>query len=122
MPDIQVTVGSLRWPVIVARRRQDRDPTGPGIDENWVDVETVRADIQSLGALTFYGAAQTDTPVTHRITVRWLNYLDNTSAFRRETRLPDGEVRSEIFRVRRVKELNGRKRFISAECELEYAR
>lgn len=119
MPDIEIPVGSLRWPVIVARRRQGFEQAGTGMTETWIEVETVRADIQPAGALTFYNAEQVDSPVTHRITLRWLDYLDQSHAILRGTSLPDGSVRTEVFRVRRVKELNGRKRFSSLDCELE---
>jgi head-tail adaptor len=119
MPDIEIPLGSLRWPVKVARRRQGFETAGTGMTETWIEVETVRADIQPISAMTFYSAEQVDTPVTHRITLRWLDYLDQTHAILRSTRRVDLSVRTEVFRVRRVKELNGRKRFSSLDCELE---
>lgn len=119
MADIVIPVGSLRWPVLIARRRQDFDTADTGITETWVGLQQVRANIEPIGALTFYGSEQIDTPVTHRITLRWLDYLDNSHAVLRITRLPSGSPRQEVFRIRRVKELNGRKRFCSLDCELE---
>ena len=113
-------IGSLRWPVIVARRRQNFDgPEGISIFEDWVQVEIVHAEIIPISALTFYGAVQVDMPVTHRITTRWLNYLDQTDIIARTTVLPNGELRGELYRIRRIKELNGRKRFTSLDAELE---
>ena len=124
MPDIEVPVGSLRWPVLLAKRVQVPDGF-TGISEFFEFGEVVRADIQSIGALTFWTAAagleQTDTPVTHRIRMRWVNYLDQTQVVLRDTRLLDGQIRNEVFRVRRIKELNGRKRFVEIEAELERA-
>jgi head-tail adaptor len=115
----QPRVGALRWKVSVARRNQSFDAAGTGIIETWVAIQQVHADIQSVGSLTFYGAAQTDTPITHRITFRWLDYLDQSHAILRVTRLPNGVLREEVFRVRRVMEAEGRKRFSVLECELE---
>ena len=115
-----VRIGQLRWPVTVARRRQNFDPPGGiGIWEDWVEVQEVRAEVMPIAAVTFYGQTQTDMPVTHRITTRWLDYLDNTYIVARETLRPDGSTRQELFRIRRVKELNGRKQFSSLDCELE---
>ncbi len=123
MADIEVPISSLRWPIVIARRRQTPDPAGAGIVEILEHIQPWRADVQSVGALTFWGAAggdeQIDTPVTHRIRMRWLNYLDNTLVILRQTKLLDKTVRMEIFRIRRIKELNGRKRFVEIECELE---
>ena len=119
LPDIAVRIGALRWPVVIARRRQNFEPGGVGIFEDLVEIETVRAEVVPINASTFYGAEAVDTPVSHRITVRWLGYLDDTNVVVRDTKLPDGETRHEVFRVRRVKELNGRKRFTSIDAELE---
>lgn len=115
----QVEIGSLRWPVIVATREEYPDPSSAGILDKIDQIKPVRADIQPIGALTFYGAAQVDTPVTHRITMRWLDYLSTNSVIFRQTRLADGTPRTERFRVRRVMEVDGRKRFIRVDAELE---
>ena len=93
-------------------------PIGTGIDETIIGV-TVHADVQAVGGLTFWGAEQTDTPITHRIFMRWHDYLDQTKVVVRDTLRPDSTTRREIFRVRRMKELGGRKRFVMIEAELE---
>jgi hypothetical protein len=64
---------------------------------------------------------QTDTPVSHIIWIRWVNVLDNTQAIKRLTRLPNGLIRTEIFRVRRYKEVDGRKRWVDIMCQQELA-
>ena len=120
--DRDVPIGSLRWPVLLARRAQVPDGF-VGIAEFFEFGETVRADIQPIGGLTFWTAAagneQTDTPVTHRILMRWVDYLDQTQVIIRATRRLNRSIRTELFRVRRIKELNGRKRFVEIEAELE---
>jgi len=117
------TVSDLRWRVTIAQRRQTPDSV-TGVTETLVELITVWADVQPIGALTFYTGQQTDSPITHRIRIRWINYLDNTYVFLRATEptgVIRGPARTEIFRVRRVKEIAGRKRWLEVECELEQA-
>lgn len=111
------TVGSLRWRVRLARRRQSPD-AGSGIDERFEGLTAAWASVEAIGALTFWGAQQADSPVTHRIILRWVDYLDNTWVVLRTTKGPVA-FRSEVFRVRRVSEWAGRKRWTVLECELE---
>ncbi len=127
-------IGRLRWLVTIARRDQAPSIEDAGVTETLVPVATARADIQPIGALTFWSAQQTDTPVTHRITMRWLDYIDNRHVILRQTGpivqqtspatdpYRQSSTRTEVFRVRRVKEVAGRKRFIEVEAELESAR
>ena len=114
-----VRIGSLRWQVVIATREQYPDPDSPGIIERLADERTVRADIQPIGAMTFYAAEQVDTPLTHRIVIRWLDWVDATHVVFRVTKRPDGSAMIERFRVRRVMPLDGRQRFLRMDCELE---
>jgi head-tail adaptor len=114
----RVEISSLRWPVTIALRTQSAASTS-GIQEALTEIIQVRADVQPVGAMTFYGSAQIDTPITHRITVRWLDWLDTKHIIIRDTLRLDQTTRREIFRVRRVMEIDGRKRFILCECDLE---
>jgi hypothetical protein len=114
-----VAVGSLRWPIAIATRQQIPDPNSPGILDQIAKAHPTRADVQPVGPMTFYGAAQVDTPVTHRITLRWLDFVDTTCVIFRTTRRPNGTLKTELFRIRRLMDLDGRKRFLRAECELE---
>lgn len=140
--DPHVDIGRLRWRVTLAERVQtpqiapgpttatligtgitetlagSDDLEAVGVPENTVGI-TVHADVQAVGGLTFWGAEQTDTPITHRIFMRWHDYLGQTKVVVRDTLRPDGTTRREIFRVRRIKELGGRKRFVMIEAELE---
>lgn len=112
-------IAALRWQVTLYRR--DQTPgTNSGIDENLVPLATVRADIQPTYPSTFYASAQVDTPVTHLIRLRWADYVENTHVIMRTTRRPSDETyRTELYRVRRIKEVGGRKRFCEIEAELE---
>jgi head-tail adaptor len=143
-------IGSLRWRVTLYRRDQTPDP-GLGIKETLVPIATVQADIQPTYPSTFYNAVAVDIPVSHMIRCRWLDYVENTHVIMRSTlraieqrpatwdqgvtvwddgaspwddprqMATDQRQRTELFRVRRIKEVAGRKRFVEFECELERA-
>jgi hypothetical protein len=114
-------IGALRWQVSFYRRPQDADPNGPAMTEDLVRIgPDVHADIQPTYPSTFYGSMQIETPVSHLIRVRWLDYIDNVHVIFRTTLRPsDQTFRTECYRVRRCKEIAGRKRFLELECELE---
>jgi head-tail adaptor len=119
LADRSPKIGQLRWPVVIATRQQAADPASPGILETLAKLMTVHADIQPIGAMTFFAGVQVDTPVTHRITLRWLDWVDTTCVIFRTTTRLDLTTRVERFRVRRLAEIAGRKRFIQLDCELE---
>ncbi len=114
-----IRIGTLRWCVVIATREQAADPNSAGILETIAMTQTVRADVQPIGALTFYAAEQVETPVTHRIVIRWLDWVDATHVIFRTTKRPDGSLMIERFRVRRVMSIDGRQRFLRMDCELE---
>ncbi|NPD67295.1 hypothetical protein HN018_06870 [Lichenicola cladoniae] len=125
MPEAEgVEIGRLRWRVLLATREQYAQMNGgAGIDEVLEDLQPVQADVQPVGAMTFWGLAgeQVDGPITHRIFIRWVDYLDNKQVVIRRSKRRDGTARTELFRVRRVREITGRKRFVILEVELEKA-
>lgn len=112
-------IASLRWRVTLYRRDQSPGPNG-AISEDLVPIATVQADIQPTYPSTFYNSAAIDTPISHLIRTRWADYVENTHVIMRTTTRPsDGTQRTELFRVRRIKEVGGRKRFTEFETELE---
>jgi hypothetical protein len=112
-------IGALRWPVTLYERQQAPGPDG-AISEHLMPLARVHADIQPTYPGTFYLSAQIETPVSHLIRMRWHDYLPLTNVIIRATKRPgDDTLRGEIFRVRRLKELAGRKRFAEVEAELE---
>ena len=123
MPEPEgIAIGRLRWTVVLATREQVVQMNGGvGIDELLQDMQAVKADVQPVGALTFWGLAgeQIDGPITHRIFLRWVDSLTNDQVVIRRTRRRDETWRTELFRVRRIREVAGRKRFVILEVELE---
>jgi head-tail adaptor len=115
-------IGSLRWLVTLYRR--DQAPADDlALQESLVPIATVHADIQPTYASTFYQSTQVDTPITHMINIRWQDYPTTIDVVTRTTTRPtDSLLRTELFRVRRTKEVGGRKRFLQMECELEHSR
>jgi head-tail adaptor len=115
-------IGALRWLVTLYRR--DQAPADDmALTESLVPIATVHADIQPTYASTFYQSTQVDTPVTHMIAIRWQDYPATIDVIARSTKRPnDGGLRTELFRVRRTKEVGGRKRFLQMECEIEHSR
>jgi len=111
-------IGRLRWPVVIAKRA-DQPAGAATIAESLTDVLATHADIQPVGGQTFLAGQQTDRPITHRVILRWLDWLDETFVILRRTLRRDRTVRTEVFRVRRIMEAGGRKRFLVIEAELE---
>ena len=118
MADLRPRIGDLRWPVQIAKRLQA--PAGTStISESLTNILQVHASIKSLGPLTFLAGEQTDRPVTHRIYIRWLDWLDLTHVIVRQTVRLDLTARLEVFRLRKIGEVDGRKRFLEILAELE---
>ena len=121
MPDRSgggIRIGRLRWQVTFAQRLQAPVDL-VNVSETISRPQVVHADIQSVSDNTYWGAAQTDTPVTHVIHMRWQDFPDNTHAIFRQTLRPDGSTRTETFRIRKASELGGRKRFVRLLCQQE---
>jgi hypothetical protein len=113
-------IGALRWQVNLCQRVQTPSESTTAISEDFIVLAVVHADIQATYPGTFYLGAQVDTPITHMIRMRWNDYLEQTNIITRTTTRPtDGTNRTEVYRIRRVKEIGGRKRFIEIEAELE---
>lgn len=83
------------------------------------DASLIYAAIEPARPVTYYAAAQVDTPFTHMIWVRWMDNIDTSFIVVRDLRRPDGSLRRETFRIRRMIEVNGRQRFLRIEAELE---
>ena len=118
MAETDIRVGDLRSRVYICERRQAPAADG-SIAETFAPLATVYAKVEPIGDMTFWGAQQTDTPVTHRITMRWLDMLSPLHVIMRESLRPNNDVRTELFRVRRIKELQGRMRWVVVAAELE---
>lgn len=116
-----ISIGDLRWPVTIYRRVQTTG-NGPGIAETRVEIASVYAKIAQKGDAanaTFWGDAQVDTADGWWIWIRWRAGIDTTCIVVRRSVAPDGATWEETFRVRRLGEEGGRKRFLRISAELE---
>lgn len=104
---------------MIARRDQIPDPASTGVLEPLIEGTRVHANIEPARPVTFYAAAQTDTPFTHMIYIRFLDWVDTSHLIVRDTRRRDMSARREIFRIRRTLEIDGRVRYLQIEAELE---
>ncbi|WP_424139895.1 phage head completion protein [Roseomonas chloroacetimidivorans] len=115
-----VPVGELRWPVRIYRREQVPSLVDAGIVETLEPFARRHARIEASHGVTYRGSIQAGGDViTHMIWMRWVAGLDDTFVIVRPTILPGGGIRTEIFRVRRILEMGGRKRFVMVEAEEE---
>lgn len=115
-------IGALNWRVRLVRRTQTPQETpAVSIDETHDDELLIWAQILPLGQVTYYQGVMADPSIapTHRITVRWQEYIDQTNAIVRTRIRPSGVVIQEIFRVRRFSEVDGDNRFVTFDCQLE---
>ncbi|MCO6414811.1 head-tail adaptor protein [Siccirubricoccus sp. KC 17139] len=85
-----------------------------------VTASTPNASIKPVGTMAYIQGQQIDVnSITHRIIVRWRDGLDQFYVIRRDIPLPDGSTRQELYRIHRVSEMDGRRRFLTIDAELE---
>lgn len=116
-----IRIGQLRFQLNIYQRSDAPDTESMGIVETDTLVATVAGDVQPVGSMTFFGSinADFDKPVTHRAIVRWLPLADLNYLITRTLNTPDGQTRTENFRVWRLQEVEGRQRFVIFDCQLE---
>ncbi len=114
-----ISIGELRWPVYLCTRQQVAQIDSTGIDEFVQNQIAIYASIEPIGLQTFIAGQQIDTPITHRLTVRWIDNVDMFDVIIRQLMRDDGTIRMETFRIRRTAEVQGRQRFLVLDCELE---
>lgn len=92
---------------IQLRRRVDKPSDDFGVEPEYPVSFPAWAKIVQTSATTYQQTAQTDDAITHYITVRW----------RREI-TADFEVvqGNRVFRVKRSRDLNSKRRFLLLEC------
>lgn len=99
--------GELDKPITI-RRRQDVPADNFGVDVSYPETFNTFAKMAQPGAAAYQGSVQTETTVTHYFTIRF-----------RKGITADHEVvhDQQSYRVRRVRDLNSKRRFLLLECE-----
>lgn len=100
-------IGKLRHRVTVQTLDERADPTH-AVETDYVNVATVWADVEAVSGRTEIESKQIGEAVTHRVTMR--SRLDVTA----ENWLL---WRGRRFRIRRVRDLDERRRFLILDCE-----
>lgn len=93
---------------ITIRRRVD-EPSGDfGVQPSFPESFDTWAKVAQTSATAYQGSVQTENTVTHYFTIRFRNGIT-----------ADHEVINDkqVYRVRRVRNLNNKKRFLLLECE-----
>lgn len=93
---------------VLLRERRDYPYRDAEIESEFSEQRSRWAKIEPVGAAVYSGSVQIDDKVTHRV---FLRYLDGVTS--------DYEVvyRGQVFRVKRVGDVNGVRRFSVLEVE-----
>ena len=93
---------------IAIRLRVDEPGDDFGVFPTYPDEIRTWAKMAQPGAVAYQGSVQTENAVTHYFTIRWRRNItaDHEVFF-------DGQV----YRIRRVRDLNSKRRYLLLECE-----
>jgi SPP1 family predicted phage head-tail adaptor len=93
---------------ITLRRRADVPADDFDVESTYTEKFDVWAKVAQPGAAAYQGSVQTENIVTHYFTIR----------FRHEI-TADHEVvyYGQVYRIRRIRDLNSQRRFLLLECE-----
>ncbi len=92
---------------VLLRKRVDVPAADLGTRPDYPESYPVWAKVVQTSATTYQETAQTDNAITHYITVRWRRGI--TSDFE----VVQGE---QVYRVRRARDLNSKRRYLLLEC------
>lgn len=93
---------------ILLRKRSDFPIDDAGIDSAFSDQKPRWAKITPIGTAVYTAGVQTDSKVTHQITLRYLPGLDDSYEVVRG---------ATVYRIRRLTAMNGGTRFTVLEAE-----
>lgn len=92
---------------VLLRKRVDVPAADLGTRPDYPESYPVWAKVVQTSATTYQETAQTDNAITHYITMRWRRGI--TSDFE----VVQGE---QVYRVRRARDLNSKRRYMLLEC------
>ncbi|MDR6580053.1 head-tail adaptor protein [Pseudomonas extremaustralis] len=93
---------------ILVRLRSDIPAGGLGLDSVFTDQKMRWAKIEPVGTAVYANGVQTDAKITHRVTFYFLKGMSESHE------VVHGAT---IYRVRRVADMNGNRRFTLLEVE-----
>lgn len=93
----------------VAFRQRVDEPSGDyGSEPTFINGFTAWAKVSQVGAATYQASVQSDSIITHYITIRYRRGV--TSDF-------EAVLDGQVYRIRRARDLNSKRRFLLMECE-----
>lgn len=99
--------GELNRPITL-RVRSDFPATDMGLDSNYPSSIPTWAKIEPVGSVIYAGSVQVDNTVTHRVTLRYRTGITDSHE------VVEGNT---VYRVKRVTDMNGARRFTVLEVE-----
>lgn len=93
---------------ITLRLRTDTPALDQGLDSSFTDQKKRWAKIEPVGTAVYANGVQTDMKITHRVTFYYLKGMSESHEVVRG---------ATIYRVRRVADMNGKRRFTLLEVE-----
>lgn len=96
------------------RRWQDVPNVTFGIDQTFDAGQEVWCNVEPVGSAIFWGTAQIENGVTHRVIVRRSSTVSDTKITGEHVI----ECEGLRYRIRRASDMNGAGRFIVLECEI----
>jgi SPP1 family predicted phage head-tail adaptor len=93
---------------ITVRRRLDQPSDDFGVVPSYLESLDTWAKMAQTSATAYQGSVQTENTVTHYFTIRFRKGITS-----------DHEVvhNDQVYRVKRVRDLNAKRRFLLLECE-----
>jgi len=101
------SIGVLRNRISIQSYKEVQDSTFQN-NPVWTTLQTVWAKIETPKGRSYFNGQQTDEKITHRITIRYQPNITSELWLLMESRR---------FRIRMVKILNERNRFLIMDCE-----
>lgn len=99
-------IGQLKDRVTIQNYVRTPDGYG-GYTETWQDIATVWANIKPLRGREFFQAQQIQSEVTHKITIRYRNDIDETCRVK---------YNGQIFDIKSIIDIDNRHRFLELMC------
>jgi SPP1 family predicted phage head-tail adaptor len=93
---------------ITIRRRVDQPSDDFGVEPFYPESFDTWAKVEQTSATAYQGSVQTENKVTHYFTIRFRRGITADHEV-----VQDGQV----FRVKRVRDLNSKRRYLLLECE-----
>ncbi len=90
------------------RQRIDQPADDYGVESVYQNEKTVWAKVRQVGATTYHESVQADDAITHNFTIRFRKGITS-----------DYEVvySGNVFRIKRLRDLNSAGRYLLLECE-----